>query len=156
MWDRQTISACSELCGEPAGICSRASLQGVQERPGDDSRTVPFRQAARSANRTEDATSQPPHTPTAADLGHAALRHTVQEDRGLHGQFRCLGTFWASSENMGFGMGWERGAGSAFFFLGKKRKVDVSKKPQLRFDNTGVFQCVILLCKLLTLFFTIF
>lgn len=81
---------CHELCREPAGICSGAALQGVQERAGDDSRAVPFRKAARATNRAEDAAPQPPHTPTAADLGHAALKRTDQEDGGLRGQFLCL------------------------------------------------------------------
>lgn len=81
---------CSELCREPAGIYSGAAFQSVQERAGYDSRAMPFRQAAWPANRAEDTAPQPPHTPTAADLGHAALRHTDQEDRGLHGQFLCL------------------------------------------------------------------
>lgn len=75
MRDRPTVSACSVLRGEPAGVCSRAALQGVQERAGYESWAVPLRQAARPTNRAEDAAPQPPDTPTAADLGHAALRH---------------------------------------------------------------------------------
>lgn len=47
----------------------------MQERAGYHSRAVPFRQAARPANGAEDAAPQPHHTPAAAHLGHAALRH---------------------------------------------------------------------------------
>lgn len=89
--DRPTVSASNILCREPAGICSGAALQGVQERPGYESWAVPLRQAARPTNRAEDAAPQPPDTPTTtADLGHAALRHTDHEDRGLHGPVTCL------------------------------------------------------------------